>query len=64
MSSVIQKLNRPCPNLQSLHDLMGHLGKLLATAETKYSELVGACNAAFRSCSEAEILCAHMEEES
>ena len=26
MSSVIQELNRPCPNLQSLHDFMGHLG--------------------------------------
>ena len=36
MSSVIQELNRPRPNLQSLHDLMGHLGQLLATAETKY----------------------------
>ena len=64
MSSVIQELNRPRPNLQSLHDLMGHLGKLLATAETKYSELVGACNAAIHSCNEAEILCARMEEES
>ena len=46
MSSVIEELNCPRPNLQSLHDLMGHLGNLLAKAETKYSELVGACNAA------------------
>ena len=64
MSSVIQELNRPHPNLQSLHDLMDHLGNLLAKAETKYSELVGACNAAIQSCREAEIVCARMEKES
>lgn len=64
MSSVIQELNRPHPNLQSLHDLMDHLGNLLAQAETKYSELVAACNAAIHSCSEAETVCARMEEES
>ena len=64
MSSVIQELNCPRPNLQSLHNLMGHLGNLLAQAETKYSEFVAACNAAIHSCREAEIVCTRMEEES
>ena len=64
ITTAIQGLSCSVPDLMPLRNLMVLLGKSLATAETKYSELVGACNAAFRSCSEAEILCARMEKES
>ena len=63
MTDAIQGLSCSPPDLKPLHNLMDHLRKLLAhlVEETKYSELMGACNAAIHSCTEAEELCASMK---
>ena len=62
MTDVIQGLSYSSPNLQPIQDLMGHLGSSLARAETRYSELVSACNTAICSCSELEKFCKNMAE--
>ena len=64
MAAAREGLNCSPPNLQPLRDLMSQLGNSLAQAEAKYFELVGACNTASCSCSEAAEVCARMERES
>ena len=63
MTDAIQGLSCSPPDLKPVHNLMGLLRKLLAhlAEETKYSELMGACNAAIHSCTKAEELCARMK---
>ena len=58
MEDAIQGLSCSPPELKPLRDLLGLLGKSLEMAESKYSELVKACDVAKERCNEAAKMCA------
>ena len=58
MKDAIQKLSCTPPDLNPLRDLLSLLGNTLQMAESKYSELVEACDVASQSCHEAAEMCA------
>ena len=64
MNAARRGLKPSSPNLTPLRHLMGLLMKSLTRAETKYLELVGACETASHSCREAAEICARKERES
>ena len=58
MKEAIRKLSCSPPDLNPLRDLLSLLGNSLEEAESKYSELVKACNVSSQSCREAAEMCA------
>ena len=60
ITAAIKGLSCSVPDLMPLRILMGLLGKSLAQAVTKYSELEVACNAAIRSCNDKELHRSHL----
>jgi len=58
MEEAIRELSCSPPDLNPVRDLLSLLGNSLEKAESKYSELVEACNVAKESCREAAEMCA------
>ena len=58
MKGAIRKLSCSPPDLNPLRDLLTLFGNSLKMAESKYSELVKACNVSSQSCREAAEKCA------
>ena len=58
MEEAIRELSCSPPDLSRLCDLLSLLGNSLEEAESKYSELVKACNVSSQSCREAAEMCA------
>ena len=64
MEEAIRELSCSPPDLNPVCDLLSLLGNSLEKAESKYSELVEACNVASQSCREAAEMCARKETDS
>ena len=64
MKDAIQGLSCSPPDLNPLRDLLSLLGNPLEMAESKYSELVKACDVAKERCNEAAKMCACKKKDS